>query len=123
MELFKMGEIDFTKCIKASTYKVNSKDVYNEWTDGNYKVHRDVVRSKVEGTFSLYFQTVEKEQEFFDTLNSLTGTGGHTPVSVYVNNHHEIRDIEVFIEIDPTNEKPFMGLSEYEGFELKLTER
>lgn len=122
MELFKMGDVDFTKCIRMGTYKVNSKDVYNEWVDGNYKTHRDIVRSKVKGTFSLYFTDASKEEEFFDILNSITGTGGQTPVSVYVNNHHEVRDVEVFIDIDPSNEKPYMGLNKYGGFELSLEE-
>lgn len=48
-----IGSTDITKHIVADSYNIDAADVYEEWLDGNYRKHREVVRSRVSGSFSV----------------------------------------------------------------------
>ena len=67
MELFKVGEVDFTEYIIASSYDVDQEDVYTEWRDIFYNLHRSSVRTQIAGSFTLCF--ANDEQAFRDFVD------------------------------------------------------
>lgn len=125
MELLVINNIDFTKHIKVPSWKVNKEDVYEEWTDGNYKKHREVTRQQIKGDFTLLFDEVDDLNQFFSTINALKvqHPDGYIPVRVYINNYNIQEDIYAVLEYTPSNEKPYFGRQNVSGFTVKLEEQ
>lgn len=123
MELFMIGEDDFTNFITVPSYKVNYGPVYNTWTDANYKQHRDILRYKVQGSFKLLFDTEEDLNRFLDDVYNFEDiTTGTVPIKVYVNNLSNQQEIDAFISFAMANEKPYFGVKQHDGFEVKVEE-
>lgn len=123
MELFMIGEHDYTSFITVPSYKMNYAPVYNTWTDANYRQHRDILRYKIQGSFKLLFNTEEDLNAFLDDIyNEEDPSTGTITVTVYVNNLSNQQDIDAFISFTMANEKPYFGVKEHEGFEVKVEE-
>lgn len=122
MILFRIDKTDLTNKIVAPTYKINSKPVYKKWIDANAVTHREIYRKKVEGTFTIKFKNKEEYFHFLELLKEYTTNGGYVPVSLYVNNLNEVRDANVFIDIDPENKIPYIGTGQDNGFKVKIEE-
>lgn len=123
MELFIIGDHDYTEFITVPSYKINNGPVYNEWTDANYKKHRDILRYKITGTFKMLFNTEEDLNQFLDDIyNYEDASGGYIPVTVYVNNLSNQQTIDAYISFTLANDKPYYGVKEHEGFEIKVEE-
>ena len=123
MELFMIGDDDFTNFITVPSYKVNYGPVYNTWTDANYKQHRDILRYKVQGSFKLLFDTEEDLNRFLDDVYNFEDiTTGTVPIKVYVNNLSNQQEIDAFISFAMANEKPYFGVKQHDGFEVKVEE-
>lgn len=50
---FTVANTDLTKYIVDGTYKINPKDSYESWEDGNMLEHRVIVTQKIEGSFEI----------------------------------------------------------------------
>lgn len=83
MILAKLGDVDITNYINYTSYKVSSEPVYNEWTDANYRKHRDEVRRRVTGSFDLAFITDDQYNSFLTLLNN-NKTGNLLSIKLYV---------------------------------------
>jgi len=83
MILAKLGDVDITNYINYKSYKVSSEPVYNEWTDANYRKHRDEVRRRVTGSFDLAFITDDQYNSFLTLLNN-NKTGNLLSIKLYV---------------------------------------
>ena len=124
MELFMIGDNDYTQYITVPSYKVNYVPVYNTWTDANYTTHRDILRYKVSGSFKMLFNTEEELNQFLDDIyNNEDASGGYIPIKVYVNNLSNQQDIDAYVSFTLANDKPYYGIKEHEGFEVKVEER
>lgn len=64
LELFVLGGTDYTNNIINDTYDVNDNDVEETWTDGNYVEHFEVVRTRLEGRFTLRFRSLASYEAF-----------------------------------------------------------
>lgn len=42
--IFKVNNIDFSGNVVAENYNVNFEDIFQEWTDGGYVKHKDIIR-------------------------------------------------------------------------------
>lgn len=124
MELFMIGDNDYTKFITVPSYKMNYAPVFNTWTDANYVVHRDILRYKISGSFKLLFNSEEDLNNFLDDIfNNEDASGGFVTVKVYVNNLSNQQEIDAYISYTLANDKPYYGVKEHEGFEVKVEER
>lgn len=102
MILFKIGSNDYTNNILNETYAVKDEIIYNEWTDGNYISHRDILRNKVAGAFVMRFRRLEEYESFIQTLNSSRTAEGYNICSIHCNNTHSLKNCNLFISIDST---------------------
>jgi hypothetical protein len=64
LELFVLDGTDYTNNIINDTYDVNNNDVEETWTDGNYVEHFEVVRTRLEGRFTLRFRSLASYEAF-----------------------------------------------------------
>lgn len=120
--LFMIGYNHYTKFIKMPTYKVNQKDEYIERTDANGKVHRDIYRTKISGTFTLMFTDIKDYQQFMNDIRIAKSNEGYIYCTLYVNNISARAYGQFYIEMDPANELPYYGSKQVSGFEVTVTE-
>lgn len=122
--LFSIDGLDFTHCIKMGTYEVNKNDVYNEWTDGFGINHHDIYRTRIQGSFEMYFTN---ESEYYDFLNYVDvnkEAGGYLPVSLFINNKNDWENnVKIFLTMSPKNEIPYLGMGKYNGFTVNIVQR
>lgn len=117
------GVLDLTEYITVPSYKVNLRDVYEEWTDNNKTTHQDVVAKKVQGSFSVHFETLEEYLTFIATMKSLKKQNRAYDCSVYCNDMLEAYNIEMFIDYDPPNVMPYIGTKDYDAIEIEVSQR
>ena len=103
--LVTLGNTDITQYINESSYIMSSEPVYNEWTDANYTTHRDEVRRRVKGSFTLAFVTDTDYNAFITALNAVK-VGNVITVSLYVGSDiNDIRTIYAHYSITPTKRR------------------
>lgn len=99
MQLLVINNIDFTKYVNESTYKINRESVYEEWTDANGRIHRTEYRTRISGGFDLCFVTKADYDDFLDAVRAastnklLTATlyvGGDVNDNVTTNLYYEL---------------------------------
>lgn len=123
MLIFSLGGVDLSKNILVPTYKVNAQPVYMEWTDGNDKIHREISRYRIAGNFKMKFFNKTQYLNTLRLFREQQNDEGYTTVSVYVNNLDEVKVIDAYITMDPANDMPLYGNSDYDGFDVNIKER
>ena len=99
---FQIGSTDLTPYIDVQNFKVNSEDVYETWTDGNFIEHREITRSRVRGTIKIGFKDRADLTSFLTLLSNNRNANGYYPVQIFVNNLNTTSSINVFM--DPVGE-------------------
>lgn len=124
MQLFNIAGKDFTTFITVPSYLVNQDGEYIEWTDGNYKKHRYLTRSKVSGSFTMLFNNVNDYYNFLNTINEKKTAGGYIPgCIVYCNNIMRTENVDLFIDFSSADIIPVIGTNDNEGFEVTIEEK
>lgn len=123
MKMLVINGHDFTNNIVMSSHKINNIPKYEEWTDSNYTVHREITRKQVEGSLTLKFYSIADYELFLSSVKKETVSDGSTLITVYINNERTTRNIYTFLEFTPENNLPILGMKDDNGFEVKITER
>lgn len=119
--LFSINGIDFTRHITAPSYEVNEESVCNEWTDANKVDHRDVIRTRVSGSFDVIFDNEPDLNTFINMVND-KDKSDRVEATVYVNNKMTTVTKKFFIDFKPVNSIPFFGRKEFETTTVEITE-
>ena len=117
------GVLDLTTFIQVPTYKVSLKDGYDEWTDNNKVLHRDINAQHAEGSFSIKFETVEQFQTFMIVMRDYKKQNGAYDCSVFCNNTLSVLNTEMFIDFDAANVMPYIGAKDYDAIDITVTQR
>lgn len=99
MIFFKIGSTDLTAYADIQNYDVNKVDVYQSWTDGNWIDHREIVRTRIQGTVTLGFKKTSDWNAFLTLLQSQRDEAGFFPVTAYVNNTGTTEEIDAFLDL------------------------
>ena len=85
---------DFTDCIPVPDYKVNNTEIVEEWEDGNYDLHSNVVQTRIKGTLTLKFRDRLRMNKFLECLayNENRYGKGRVRLKVQVNNELDFDD-------------------------------
>lgn len=98
MAIFKIGTTDLTNWVDRENYNCNITDVFQNWTDGNWVDHREVVRTQIKATITLKFPRETDFNAFKALLTSQRDVNGYYPVTVWVNNTQTEESINAFID-------------------------
>lgn len=118
----KIGNTDITPFVQESTYDVNSYDDYEEWKDGNRHIHREQMRTYVEGSFDLVFVKQNDLKRFLDLVDENT-TNDLLNVTLYVQNINKNKTCKVFKKLVGTSDRKINDTYCYKRFTLSLIER
>lgn len=122
MVLFTVSGTDYTNRILVPTYNINAEEVGTTWVDGNHVTHKDVYRTKVKGSFDMYFFN-NADFEAFKTALDTGRYDNYTTVSLYVANDMEIRPVDAYITIAPAMTRYAHGAVKYDVFTVTIEER
>lgn len=124
MSLFKINTTDISDRIESGSYNVNENDVYNTWTDANGIVHRDILRTRVSGTFNVLFRTKDEYENFVELIKNNKVTAGYVPnCSVVTNNTNKTINGNYYIEYSPIRSMAMNGVHQMDMFTVTITER
>lgn len=100
MQTIMIGTTPITDLIVDGTYKMDAKDQYESWKDGNYREHRVIVTSKVEGSFDVVLPSDGTSlADFMDIIRDSEVNGVITAL-VDVTNRGSAEAISAYYELD-----------------------
>ena len=102
---FKIGQTDLTAYVDVQTYAVNKEDVYEKWTDGNWKLHREIARQRRSGSFSVGFDTAAGFSAWTTLLSSAKAAAGTYAVTAYINNTGSADTFNAFLDVSNPEDK------------------
>lgn len=117
--------LDLTRYIPMSKYKVNNIRNYDEWTDANYTIHRQLTDEKAEGDITLVFRSVTQYANFVSFISTYRDSStGAIKCSLWVNNEHRLKEnIYVFLDFEPQDDLPLLADNKSDGFTVTIKER
>lgn len=119
--LVKIENTDISQNIIAGSYDVNEYEVSKVWTDGNGRKHKDFIRKKIQGSFTLKYNTQEEYKKFLLRCRN-SKEDGLLPLTVHVNNTGEEKEIMAFCDFYPVMRKN-RAEKLYDSFEFELEEQ
>ena len=122
LELFKVGNTDYTNNIINGTFNVKKNDVAGEWTDANWTDKKDPVRTRVEGSFTMKFRTLGSYEAFVADLASNKSSGLTYPCTVWCTNSLTHETGNFFLDFDAVAEQKPNLVMNYVEFELNVKE-
>lgn len=124
---FKLGSSsssgDLSAFADIQNYNVNKADVYQDWTDGNWISHREIVRTRISGTVTLGFKTATDWNAFISLLNSTRTAAGYFPVTVWVNNTGASESIDAFLDLAGTGKWDLANNRFWRVITISVTQR
>lgn len=122
-ELFRIGDNDYTRFITVPSYKVNREKEEVEWVDVTKTKHKEIVRTRVKGDFSMLFETIEDLYSFLDDVENNTTTGNYIHAFVYEQKRRELVESDYYIDFTLQNDKPYYGIKSRSAFTVNIEER
>jgi hypothetical protein len=100
MQTIMIGTTPITDLIVDGTYKMDAKDQYESWKDGNYREHRVIVTSKVEGSFDVVLPSDGTSLADFMEIIRDNEVNGVITALVDVTNRGSAEAISAYYELD-----------------------
>lgn len=97
--LFKISSTDLTKWEDATKHNVNRTDMYEEWRDGNWNLHREIARTQISGSVVLNFSRAADFNSFITLLTSARNADGYYSISVYCSNTGTTETLNAFLDV------------------------
>lgn len=96
--MFKVGLTDCSSHVVGENYEVQSNDEYETWTDANGKEHRSAYRTRISGTFEMFFPTMDEYTAFATLLSTNKQSDLTYSVTIYDNKTGIETDTKVFLD-------------------------
>lgn len=123
MILFKIGNTDYTSHINAQDFRVNNNEVFSSWTDINGSEHRDHIRKKISGRFTLGYSSLTDYATAVAALESALATNGYAACQVYAVNDGTTHSINAYLTFEGLGKYDFKNDRQWQTLEVQITER
>lgn len=118
-----IGSYDLTHYTLLGNYNVNKVEEYADWTDGRGYTHRDLIRTRVGGSFEVFFKDMNDYESFIDTLKLSKKQNNSYRCEVMCNNVNEVVTCDCFISFTPSRTQDGTAQDRVSAFSIKLEER
>lgn len=98
-DLFKINSTDLTQYEDTTKHAVNRTDVFEEWVDGNWALHRVISRTRVSGTVVLDFSRETDFSSFMTLLSTARNANGYYPITVWCSNTNTSETLNAFLDV------------------------
>jgi len=123
MIFFKVGSKDLTEFVDIQNYDMQEADIYQTWTDGNWVDHREIVRTRIQGTVKLGIRNAEDFSAFVALMVSEKQEAGHYPVTAYVSNTGATVTFDAFIDRKDEDKWDLVNRRQWQAQTLTVIER
>lgn len=123
MTLFKIGLTDLSSYADPEKHAVNRADVYEEWTDGNWITHREMVRTRVAGTVVLKFKRSADYSTVLSLLSTARNANGYYSITVYCSNTDTLENIDAFLTYNGETKWDVTTPMVWQGLTITVTQR
>lgn len=119
-----INQIDFSSRIEAGSYNICTNQIYKEFEDANYTVHKRLLRNKVEGKFRIFFRTMTQYEAFKAAIEAVkSSVDSSVPITVYDTKANAMKNINAFLDYTPTVNLDGTMQAFIDPFEIKVEER
>lgn len=98
-DLFKIGTTDLTPWEDTEQHSVNREDVYEEWTDGDWLLHRVIAKTRISGSVVLRFTRESDYTAFVSLMASQRTADGYYNIVVWCSNTNTSESLMAFLDI------------------------
>lgn len=98
--LFKAGIVDYSSKIIEGSYKVYQEDITYDWEDGNYKKHKEILRTQTKGSFQMKLNSWAEYTSFLSTLSGVK-VGSEYTLTVFAQNTNTSVASKFFVTLPP----------------------
>lgn len=123
MELFILNGVDYTNKITVPSYKVQSEPVTKTWEDATYTNHIDVLRYRIKGSFTMYFDDNEELTSFLTELANSTAIDNYVSATLYDNRLNMQKESRYTFKIELINNRPYFGRKQHDGYNVTIEEQ
>lgn len=122
--LLVVNDKDMTPYINGDSYKVNSKDQYESWQDGNFVEHRVIVRKRIEGSFELFLYGYNgmTYQTFLQNWTAAENNGVVT-MGVWVQDLNMFKAIQAYYDFTGTKHKELINGNMLDRITVSIKEK
>lgn len=120
--ILKINGVDYTDNVIVGTHNVNQKEIFSEWEDANYKIHRSNYHTKIGGTVDLIFKSTEDYEAFCDVIQFGKLEDGRCRMMVSVNNVNAVFDGYAYVKFEPIRAMNTYVGDFYNQFTLEIEE-
>lgn len=96
--LFWVGSKNYTPYINERNYSMRRVELFQEWRDGNFNVHRVHERWQVKGSFTLSFFTEQDYDFFLNDIELAKNADGWCSVTVFIEDDKSVKGIKAFVD-------------------------
>ena len=122
LNLFVLNGVDYTSNILNETYDVHKNDVSEEWTDADYVDHKETVRTRIEGTFTMRFRSLVQYEAFVQKIAESKASDQTFPCVIWANNTLDSNEADLFIKFAPKAVQKANLVMDYREFEVTVKE-
>lgn len=115
--LVEINKTDYSKYL-VNEYDINEYNDYNSWTDGNGKLHKDVIRTYIQGTLHLKL-TESAYNKFLTDIQSVKTDKTYT-MKVHVNNLAQAKEITTYMDFYPVIKKDLTSGKIYSIIDISI---
>lgn len=123
LTLFQIGANDLTDYIDIQNYDVQKDPVYEEWTDGNYVKHRNVVRTRIKGKLKIGFRSNTDVTTFLSILAANVQSGDYYSAQIFTNDDNTLNSANIFIKDVATIKRDLTNGRVWHEYTLEVEER
>lgn len=120
--VLKVNNIDFSSHVLAGTYDIGDVPIYTEWTDANGRDHREVFRKRLQGSFDMYFKTVDEFEVFNSAYKTIRQDSGLTRIMIMNNSTNQVEQKDVYFDFAPVRNRRDDWEDYYEQFTVEVKE-
>lgn len=118
-----INDADYSDYIVASSYDVNSEDVYESWKDANFTEHRVTVAEKVKGKFKILCDPFRFTVGAFLSAWNAAVTNNVITLELYVINKNILKEVNCYYNIKSAQHIKSIGGKLYDVLEVEISER
>ena len=115
--------VDMTGSMDQQNYGLNRSEVYQSWTDGNWKDHRDVVRTRVSGAVKLGFSSESDYTAFLTSFAAAALADGTVKIKAYVNNVQTVCEFYAFTDMEGAGKWNLTSGRQWQTLTIKVSEK
>ena len=120
---FAIASQDLTDAVDIQNFDVNEEQVYTSWTDINGTEHRDFVRTRLSGRFTLGYSDAAAFASAISAISSAVATNGYASCSVYANNDGTTHTADCYLTLRGGAKYDFSNDRQWQTVDVELLER